>query len=108
MSNDIVVWEAVKGVSNTLKSFIDYYKETHTINKMKKIALKNKIDNFLVQQKIKGCSEIATLNIQEIAKTQNLIDSLNLSDKALDMAMGQLDRLNESLTRILEDYCSDF
>ena len=48
--------------------------------------------------------EIARANIDEIAKTQEFIDRLQMDGAALDYAMTYMERLSDMLNINLEDY----
>lgn len=104
MANELITVETIKGVSQAVGSLVSAYRESHIINKAKKSILNDRIRVYKSMQHINAVAAIARNNIQEISKTMDLINNLNLNGSSLDLAMKQLELMSNSLSRILEDY----
>lgn len=108
MANELMVLEAVREVSNAVSSLIVTYRETHIVSKTKKQALKVRIKSYLAIEKSHAIAEVARSNIQEIAKTMDLIDRLELSASGQVMAMDMLEEQHKQLKQLLEDCRNGF
>lgn len=103
MANELVVWEAVKEVSGAMNSLVTTYRLTHSVNKAQKQALNIRIKEYLAFEKGRTIGEVSRNNVREIAKTMELINSLNLEGAALAMAMETLEDQHRQLKRLLEE-----
>ena len=103
MKSNLTVWTAAKEVSSALSTMVSTYKTLKTVKK-ESIILKEKIRAFQTIARARGMGEIARANIDEIAKTQEFIDRLQMDGAALDYAMTYMERLSDMLNINLEDY----
>ncbi|HEY1915851.1 MAG TPA: hypothetical protein VGH27_09775 [Streptosporangiaceae bacterium] len=105
MTGEMVTFKASAGaVAVTLSDVIASYKRTRTVNHGKLVLLEMQADAALRIARARGTSSLAQINIEEIAATQRLIDSLNLYGPALDHAMRQLETLSYSLAENLRGF----
>ena len=104
MKSNLTVWTAAKEVSSALSTMVSTYKTLKTVKKQESIILKEKIRAFQTIARARGMGEIARANIDEIAKTQEFIDRLQMDGAALDYAMTYMERLSDMLNIKLEDY----
>ena len=77
--------------------YIEVIKTLKTVKKQESIILKEKIRAFQTIARARGMGEIARANIDEIAKTQEFIDRLQMDGAALDYAMTYMERLSDML-----------
>lgn len=103
MANELVVWEAVKEVSSAVNSLVTTYRQTHLVNKTQKQALNIRIKEYLALERGRAIGEVSRNNVREIAKTMELINSMNLEGAALAMAMETLEEQHRQLKRLLEE-----
>lgn len=108
MADNLALISAAKEVSSTVSSLVSTYREIRSVRKRDIIILKENIQTFRATCRSRGMGELIRTNIEEISKTQQLIDSQNLSPFALEMAMGQLGQLNKMLTKNLEEYMNGY
>lgn len=108
MSNKLALISAAKEVSSTVASLVSTYHQISSVRKRDIIILKENIQVFRATCRSKGMGELIRTNIEEISKTQSLIDSQNLSPFALEMAMSQMGQLNKMLTKNLEEYMNGY
>jgi hypothetical protein len=85
-----------------VSDLVTLYRQRSVVNRTQLAQIKLKADEALGIARSRAVSEVARVNVEEIAKTQHLIDSLNLSGIALGHAMMQLDQLNTQLIQILK------
>lgn len=104
MKNGLIVFEAAKSVSGAVGSILATYRQGKAIRREQKELLKKRIESYKAVAASRALGEVFKTNIEEIAKAQQLIESMNLSDYAYDMAMEQLRILNNELKRNLEDF----
>ena len=104
MKSNLTVWTAAKEVSSALSTMVSTYKTLKTVKKQESIILKEKIRAFQTIARARGMGEIARANIDEIAKTQEFIDRLQMDGAALDYVMTYMERLSDMLNINLEDY----
>ena len=103
MANELVVWEAVKEVSSAVNSLVTTYRQTHLVNKTQKQALNIRIKEYFALERGRAIGEVSRNNVREIAKTMELINSMNLEGVALTMAMETLEEQHRQLKRLLEE-----
>lgn len=108
MKDKFALISAAKEVSSTVSSLVSTYRDIRSVKKHDIIILEENIKNFRATCRSRGVGELIRINIEEISKTQHLIDSQNLSSFALELAMGQLRNLNEMLTKNLEMYMNGY
>lgn len=108
MKDKFALISAAKEVSSTVSSLISTYHDIRSVRKHDIIILEEKIKIYRATCRSKGIGDLIRTNIEEISKTQHLIDSQNLSSFALELAMGQLRNLNEMLTKNLEMYSNGY
>ena len=104
MANELVVWDTVKNISSIVNLIITTYRRTNYISKLYKQQLRNKIEEYMILEKLHSAGIIAQNNIYQIEKTMRLINNLELEGIAYSFAIDQLETLNKKLQRLLEDF----
>ena len=80
------------------------YRQNHVISRTELQLLRIDGGSAVARALIAARGEIARANIQEIADTVRLIDSLPPDSLAIQYAVDQLDHLSRSLRRLLDDF----
>lgn len=103
-----VVADAAVAVSGNITSLITKAKASGTIHRAQLEMLKAQTTKVLTDARAYHISDIVTTNLEQIAKTQEYIDSLErqgrLHGTSLAMAMDQLGDLNDILRRNLRNF----
>ncbi len=108
MSNNLALISAAKEVSNTVSLLVSTYHQIRSVRKCDITILKENIQIFQATCRSKGMGELIRTNIEEISKTQALIDSQSLSPFALEMAISQMGQLNKMLNKNMEEYMNGY
>jgi hypothetical protein len=85
-----------------VSELVTFYRQKSVVNRAELEQLKWRADEALRLARARAVGDLSRVNIEEIAKTQYLIDSLNLSGTALYHAMMQLDHLSAALIKNLD------
>lgn len=109
MANELIpVVNNALDLTGKVTSLITRSRETKVIDKAKLEWLKDQTNKILVEARTYHAKEIVCANIEQLAKTQETIDMYEnqgkLHGRALDMAMEQLEDLNNILRDNLRDY----
>lgn len=106
-----MVKEAAVVVSGTITSLITRTRASGVVQRTQLELLKNQTAKVLADARAYHAGELVTTNLEQLAKTQDYIDSLEkrgqLHGRSLDYAMQQLDELNNMLRHNLRNYESD-
>ena len=85
-----------------VSDLVTIYRQKSVVNRAQLEQLRWRADEALRLARARAVGDLSRVNIEEIAKTQHLIDSLNLSGVALYHAMMQLDQLSAELIQNLK------
>jgi hypothetical protein len=81
----------------TVSDLISFYRRNRTVNRSQLAQIQLKANETLRIARARAVGDLARVNVEEIARTQYLIDSLNLDGMALTHAMMTLDQLSVEL-----------
>ncbi len=103
-----VVAETAVAVSGNITNLVTQAKASGIVRQTQLDMLKSQTKKVLADAKTYHTGEIIISNLEQIAKTQELIDRLHksgsLHGRSLEIAMEQLNELNNALRQILRDY----
>lgn len=103
-----VVANAAVAVSENITGIITRAKATGIIRDTQIEMLKDQTAKVLIEARTHLAGELVTINLEQLAKTQEYIDFLKskgqLHGKSFDMAIDQLEDLNNILRRNLRDF----
>lgn len=91
-------------VATAAQGVIKVYRANRTVNKHELQQLRTASERSVALARINAVGDLARANIQELADTARLIDSLPSGSVALPFAMDQLEHLNRSLRRIIDAF----
>lgn len=107
MSNELMIIEAAKGVSNVLGPMVSLLRQ-RKINReeyrVKKALLEERIKTYKAVAHAQAMVTVFDAIINEIERAQRLIDSAHLSGASEEAAKDLLRVLNDRLIKILEDF----
>jgi hypothetical protein len=81
-----------------VSDLVSFYRERRVVDRTRLDQIKLQADEALRIARARAVGGLARVNIEEIAKTQYLIDYFNLNGEALRHAMTQLEQLSTELT----------
>ena len=104
MSNEIAVIQAAREVCNTVDSMLIAYRSRRMITRQQKITLEEKIRAYRVIARNHAIGQVFNSTINELAKAQQLMDSMQFNEVGYEMAQQQYRILGEQLRRNLEEF----
>ena len=96
--------EGASLVTAAVQGLVRVYRQNQTVSKSKIEILRIDADKAVVLARSHARGEIARANIQEIANTARLIDTLPAGSPAVQYAIDQLELLDLSLRGLLDDF----
>jgi hypothetical protein len=99
MATDIVLASSIRAVGSAVTEVLRTYQTTRAVKKGELQILKDRIAESRAQIGAEARGRLIRTNLQELAETQRLIDSMGLSGETLRYAMEQLRTLHNELTR---------
>lgn len=105
MSQELVLASSVRAVGTAVAEVVKTYRLSRTYNRAELEALNDRIAETRALVGAQRRGRIIRANIEELAATQQLIDSLGMTGYGLEMAMDQLRSLSSALKRNFEEYC---
>lgn len=91
-------------IASAIQAIVKVYRQNRTIALADLQLLRIDADKTATLALIQARGEIARANVDEIAKTARLINSLSEDDIAVQYAISQLEHLSWSLGRLLDDF----
>ena len=104
MNDELAVVQAAKEVYGAVNSMVSRYRSQRMVTRQQKILLDEKIRAFRAIAHTRASGEVFNSTINELAKAQRLIDSMDLHGLGYEMAMEQYRVLGEQLRRNLEEF----
>lgn len=104
MNDELAVVQAAKEVYGAVNSMVSRYRSQRMVTRQQKILLDEKIRAFRAIAHTRASGEVFNSTINELAKAQRLIDSMDLHGHGYEMAMEQYRVLGEQLRRNLEEF----
>lgn len=102
--NELATIQAATEVCTTVKSLVQVYRETRTVNKEKLKIVKDQIQAFRTQQRIEATGYLWSSVARQIAKMDHLISDMELSQAGSGWAARVLDGMSNDLMNIMEEY----
>ncbi len=108
MNNEqLVVVNAISQVSSALNSLITSYRGTRKANQMQlqmhlKLA-EDKIHECISKQRIQIFGEVERTALNELFKTMDMLNKMNLQGPMADYAMRTIESMQEGLLQVLDD-----
>ena len=89
--NELATIQATTEVCTTVKSLVQVYRETRTVNKEKLKIVKDQIQAFRTQQRIEATGYLWSNVMRQIAMMDHLISDMELSQAGSGWAARVLD-----------------
>ena len=89
--NELATIQAATEVCTTVKSLVQVYRETRTVNKEKLKMVKDQIQAFRTQQRIEATGYLWSNVMRQIAMMDHLISDMELSQAGSGWAARVLD-----------------
>lgn len=105
MSQELALASGVRAVGTAVTEIVKTYRLSRSYNRAELDALSDRLAEVRAQAAAQGRGRLMRTNIEELAATQQLIDSLGLEGHVLGLAVDQLRTLSSALKRNFEDYC---
>ena len=100
---ELIVFEAVKGVSYAAKSLITSYKKNRLMSKAELQHMDIKIKEYLQIERTNAVNAVSNNNIRNLISTWNIIKEIDPNSPAYTFAMRQYELESEALERILRE-----
>lgn len=104
MGTDVVVAGSIQAVGTVVTGILHTYATTRTVHRAELTALKDKISEARAQLGAQARGRLLRTNLEELAETQRLIDSLGFRGDSLSYAMDQLRLLHGELMRSFQEF----
>lgn len=100
----VVLEQQARSIVGLVSDLVSGWQYSRQVTRQKIQELQSTAQVALREGAARGIGELCRINIEEIAKTSELISSLPLQGESRDMAMAHLRQLSEALERNLDEY----
>ncbi|WP_419035258.1 hypothetical protein [Dysosmobacter sp.] len=104
----LAIIQAVKEVCGAVDSMVVSCRNHRLITRQQKVMLEERIRAYRTVARNEAMGAIFDSNINELAKAQRRIDSMQFNQFGYEMAIQHLRILDDQLKRNLEDFCNGF
>ena len=103
MTTALSVIQIVKDIASTANSMLGMYRDTNTVDIRKRTYLRERINELVARTHARALGDLTRINIEELVKTQRLIDSYGTGGRLYEMQMVHLRELSNAL---VENLCN--
>ena len=96
--------ESATLIASAIQGVVQVYRQNRTVSRTRIDLLRVEGNRAIALALAAARGEIARANVQEIVDTARLIDALPPESIGVQFAIDQLEHLNRSLRRILDDF----